>query len=132
MCMDVHARTLCCRLLKLPLCRCACLPVMFSVDVLTAMGQRMFKVAYESVTPAQRATAKSCVYATLYGAGPGKVAEDVSGGASSSIRTARASRCVEPPSCAAPCRLAQLSVSRAVSCCRVSVGVRSLASDRTI
>jgi len=42
------------------------------------MGQRMFKVAYEAVTPAQRATAKSCVYATLYGAGPGKVAEDVS------------------------------------------------------
>lgn len=63
---------------------CVSLPLLsaclsFSVDVLTAMGQRMFKVAYEAVTPAQRATAKSCVYATLYGAGPGKVAEDVSG-----------------------------------------------------
>ena len=48
------------------------------VDVLTAMGAKLFKVEYERVDAAQRATAKSCVYAILYGAGEGKVAEDVS------------------------------------------------------
>jgi len=46
------------------------------VDVLSAMASRLFKVPYDEVAPAQRATAKSCVYALLYGAGVAKVAED--------------------------------------------------------
>jgi DNA polymerase I-like protein with 3'-5' exonuclease and polymerase domains len=46
------------------------------VDVLAAMAARLFKVEYEAVSPSQRATAKSCVYALLYGASAGKVAED--------------------------------------------------------
>jgi DNA polymerase I-like protein with 3'-5' exonuclease and polymerase domains len=49
-----------------------------SEDVLTEMAARLFRVAVAEVSPAQRATAKSCVYAILYGAGPKKVAEDVS------------------------------------------------------
>ena len=39
------------------------------------MAAQMSKVSLEQVTPEQRKRAKTCAYAILYGAGPGKLTQ---------------------------------------------------------